>query len=70
MQIQMEQINILNNGIISTRTFTKDTTGFYSFDIDSLTGVVTDVDEFDWAFPGNGIVIWHIDENVINAKTC
>jgi hypothetical protein len=36
--------------------------------VDSLGGVVTDVDEFDWAVPGNGIVIWHIDENIINAK--
>lgn len=51
-----------------TRTFAKDTTGFYSYDIDSVKGVVTDVDEFDWALPGNGIVIWHIDENIINAK--
>ncbi|MGE5846648.1 MAG: hypothetical protein ACM34O_07985, partial [Ignavibacteria bacterium] len=62
------RITVLNNGIISTRVFTKDTTGFYSFDIDSLEGVITDVDEFDWALPGNGIVIWHIDENVINSK--
>ncbi|HSW54952.1 MAG TPA: T9SS type A sorting domain-containing protein, partial [Ignavibacteriaceae bacterium] len=39
-----------------------------SFDVDSLSGVIIDVDEFDWAVPGNGIVIWHIDENVINEK--
>ncbi|MCL6494781.1 MAG: T9SS type A sorting domain-containing protein [Ignavibacterium sp.] len=50
------------------RTFLKDTTGFRSFDTDSLTGVVIDVDEFDWALPGSGILIWHIDENVINQK--
>ncbi len=31
-----------------------------------LQGVITDVDEFDWAVPGNGIVIWHIDENIID----
>ncbi len=48
-----------------TKTFTKDTTGYRSFETDSLAGVITDVDEFDWAVPGNGIVIWHIDENVI-----
>lgn len=50
------------------KNFTKDTTGFRSFDTDSLVGVVIDVDEFDWALPGSGILIWHIDENVINQK--
>jgi len=49
-----------------TKTFTKDTTGYYSFSVDSLSGVVIDVDEFDWAVPGSGIVIWHIDEAIIN----
>jgi hypothetical protein len=56
------------NGSVLTRTFFNDTTGYQSFDVDSLSGVVTDVDEFDWAVPGNGILIWHIDENVINEK--
>ena len=36
--------------------------------VDTVKGVITDVDEFDWAVPGNGIVIWHIDENIINSK--
>lgn len=57
-----------SNGSIVERTFLKDTTGFYSYDTDSLSGVVIDVDELDWALPGNGIVIWHIDDNVINEK--
>jgi M6 family metalloprotease-like protein len=51
-----------------TKTFLNDTTGYRSFDVDSLSGVIFDVDEFDWAVPGNGIVIWHIDENVISEK--
>lgn len=50
------------------KTFLKDTTGFRSYDTDSLAGVVIDVDEFDWALPGSGILIWHIDENVISQK--
>ena len=54
--------------LVHTKTFTKDTTGYRSFDTDSLAGVVIDVDEFDWAIPGSGILIWHIDENVINEK--
>ncbi|HSD64028.1 MAG TPA: T9SS type A sorting domain-containing protein [Ignavibacteriaceae bacterium] len=62
------KITYVINGSTNTRTFYKDTTGYYSFDVDSVDGVVTDVDEFDWAVPGNGIVIWHIDDNIINAK--
>ena len=62
------KISYVLNGNTFTRTFYKDTTGYYSFDVDSVDGVVTDVDEFDWAIPGNGIVIWHIDQNVIDAK--
>ena len=54
--------------VVITKTFPNDTTGYRSFDVDSLSGVVVDVDEFDWAVPGNGIVIWHIDENVISEK--
>ncbi len=62
------KVTYVVNGNAVTHTFLKDTTGYYTFDIDSLAGVVTDVDEYDWAVPGNGIVIWHIDENVINEK--
>jgi len=50
------------------KTFPKDTTGFRSYDTDSLAGVIIDVDEFDWALPGSGVLIWHIDENIINQK--
>ena len=62
------KVTLNNNGVVQTKTFLNDTTGYQSFDTDSLSGVITDVDEFDWAVPGNGIVIWHIDENVINEK--
>ena len=56
------------DGVSYIKQFAKDTTFFSNIAIDSLAGVITDVDEFDWACPGNGIVIWHIDENIINAK--
>lgn len=62
------KITYILNGQTLTKTFPKDTNGFRSFSVDSVDGVVINVDEYDWAVPGNGIVIWHIDENVINAK--
>lgn len=62
------KITYLLNGQSFSKTFLKDTSGFQSFTVDSVDGVVTDIDEFDWAVPGNGIVIWHIDENIITAK--
>lgn len=61
-------LTIWNQGQIYTKHFDKDTTGFYSYAIDSLEGVIIDVDDFDWASPGDGIVIWHIDENIIDEK--
>jgi hypothetical protein len=62
------KITLSVGGNVITKTFLNDTTGYQSFDVDSLSGVILDVDEFDWAVPGNGIVIWHIDEDVINEK--
>jgi hypothetical protein len=62
------KVTLSVGGNVITKTFLTDTTGYQSFDIDSLAGVILDVDEYDWALPGNGIVIWHVDENVINEK--
>lgn len=62
------KITLMVNGSVIVKTFPKDTTGFASYSIDSLSGVLMDVDEFDWALPGSGILVWHIDEKVINAK--
>lgn len=72
-------ITIVRNDSVVQRTFFKDETHFSAFDQDSIYGVVTDVDEFDWSLPGGtntrtgewfdgGILIWHIDENVIDAN--
>lgn len=62
----------------NTITFDKDYPSFSPFGADTMVGVITDVDEFDWAIPGFeedqtfddpfediGFIIWHIDENVI-----
>jgi hypothetical protein len=70
-------LTINSAGQTITKKFTQDASGFYSYAVDSVYGVVTDVDEFDWSLPGQiddtshyagGILIWHIDNNVINAK--
>jgi len=70
------------NGFTERRAFLRDTVGFAdrglgNYDLDSLYGVVVDVDEFDFSLPGGvtadgeffdgGMLIWHIDENTINA---
>ncbi len=63
------------NGTRDSMTFTKDEDGFNSADIWKLKGSITDVDELDWSVPGlkndtanfqGGILVWHIDENVID----
>ncbi len=84
--IENRQRDALHNGAIITyvlggdtltKTFYHDTTVFMNTETDSLTGVITNVDEFDWALPGQidsinnfngGILIWHIDDNIINAN--
>lgn len=56
-------------------TFPMDTTFYSNNGIDSVYGTVLDVEEFDWSLPGlintnnaykGGILIWHIDESVID----
>jgi len=68
--VNKDGINITYKINDQTKTFKldKDKGRFQSSGVDTLRGVITDVDEFDWAAPGNGVVIWHIDENIINAK--
>ncbi len=56
------------NGETLTKSFSKDEDDFIYFNVDAISGVVVDVDEYDWALPGSGIVIWHIDNNVIKEK--
>lgn len=65
------------NGVRDSMKFQKDEDGFNSSDIWKLEGSITDVDELDWSVPGlkndtanyqGGILVWHIDENVIDAN--
>lgn len=61
-----------------TKGFMKDTLGFNFQDVSAINGSLIDVDDFDWAligsidsthlYDGGGILIWHIDETVIDAN--
>jgi hypothetical protein len=72
-------VTMVRGGVTTVRHFVRDTTGFNAFNQDSLYGVITDVDEFDWSLPGGvnsrthelfdgGLLIWHIDESIIEAN--
>ncbi|MGE5364611.1 MAG: T9SS type A sorting domain-containing protein [Bacteroidota bacterium] len=62
-------ITYMLGGNTYTKHFPKDQKGFYYYDVNALQGVVTDVDDFNWASPKNGgIVVWHIDDKIIESK--
>lgn len=72
------KITYVSNGQIYTKTLIGDSESYIYYDVDTLEGVVIDVDEFDWALPGEdrnwkidnfkdvGLIIWQIDEAIIN----
>jgi type IX secretion system substrate protein len=74
-----QTVTMVNSGTTTTLTFPKDTTGFQNSDVSALKGVIVDVEDFDWSLPGGsvqvdettlqgvngGILIWHIDEVII-----
>lgn len=63
------KITYKRNGQTFNTIIQADTSGLFNVTPDKIDGgVVIDVDEFDAAVPGNGIVIWHIDEKIINDK--
>lgn len=51
---------------IQTFHFASDATGFRNGDLSSLHGVVTSCSNYDWAAAASGILIWHIDENIVD----
>jgi hypothetical protein len=72
-----QQLTMRTGGTTVTRYFPRDTIGFNFQDVSLISGSVIDVEDFDWALPsltsiedsnyvGGGILIWHIDENVIS----
>ncbi|MGO9481921.1 MAG: hypothetical protein ACLP05_09100 [Candidatus Kryptoniota bacterium] len=68
-----EIITSVYNGNYDTTkiNFTNDTAYFDGQQITGINGEVVDADEYDWALPEDttyfgGILIWHIDQNVID----
>ncbi len=70
-------ITYISNGLTFTETFYRDHENYIYYNVDTLKGVIVDVDEYDWALPGGdrnstietfedlGLIIWHIDERII-----
>lgn len=73
-----QRLTVVENGQMIIRHVSKDTTGFSFGRGRGITGNLIDVEDFDWALPGlmgtnettegGGILIWHIDEDVIDRK--
>lgn len=73
-----QRLTVVEGGQVITRYVSKDTTGFSFGRGRGITGNLIDVEDFDWALPGligsnettegGGILIWHIDEEVIGRK--
>lgn len=73
-----QKVRAILRGQLVEKTFARDTAGFNATDIRAIKGVVIDVEDYDWSLPGGvdrqgtfydgGILIWHIDENVIEAN--
>lgn len=72
-----QKVYFVKNGTLDSISFEKDEDGFQNGDIWKLEGNIVDVDELDWSLPGfkndtadfqGGLLIWHIDENVIDAN--
>jgi hypothetical protein len=71
-----QRLTIRQGKSIVTKFFARDTVGFGYGNVSLISGSVIDVEDYDWALPsltsiddtnyvGGGILIWHIDENVI-----
>lgn len=72
-----QKVYFIKNGVRDSISFIKDQSGFENSDIWKLKGNIVDVDELDWSVPGlkndtanfqGGILVWHIDENIIDAN--
>ena len=74
---QGQKVYTRNRSFRDSVLYTKDVPGFVYYDIYQVNGNLYDVSYLDWSLPGSiddtsnfrgGILIWHIDENVIDAN--
>ncbi|HWP82085.1 MAG TPA: T9SS type A sorting domain-containing protein [Bacteroidota bacterium] len=73
-----QRLTIRENGATTTRTFLSDSSGFRYDNVSRISGSVIDVEDFDWAligrkelgydFEGGGVLIWHVDEEIIQSN--
>lgn len=72
-----QKVYTRNKAFKDSTLFTKDVEGFVNYEIYKVNGNLTDVSYLDWSLPGDisdtanfsgGILIWHIDENIIEAN--
>ncbi|MDA3860847.1 MAG: hypothetical protein PF445_06445, partial [Melioribacteraceae bacterium] len=71
-------VTYISNGQEYTKSFDRDFENYIYYSVDTLEGVIIDVDEYDWALPSFdrdaeienfediGLIIWHIDERIIS----
>lgn len=74
---QGQTVYTRNRNFNDSNKYLKDEDGFIYFDISKISGNITDVTTLDWSLPGlindtadyrGGILIWHIDESIIESK--
>jgi hypothetical protein len=74
-----QTLTLVRNGTEESFRAERDRAGFNAFDITDITGVVLDAEVYDWSVPGGyveaddifydgGIIIWHIDERIIQSR--
>lgn len=72
-----QKLYIRNRSFNDVSTYTKDVDDFVYFNTSAIGGNIIDVEDLDWSLPGlvndtikyrGGVLIWHIDENVIDAN--
>ncbi|MFA4924252.1 MAG: T9SS type A sorting domain-containing protein, partial [Ignavibacteriaceae bacterium] len=63
------KISLKQNNSDVTKTFALNEYAYFEAIPETLlAGVTTSIDEYDFSLPGSGILIWHIDEKIINEK--
>jgi hypothetical protein len=72
-----QKLTIVKNGIDTYQYIPDDSSAYIYYDTTGINGNVVDAENFDWAmitwadstkmYYGGGILIWHIDENVIQS---